>query len=213
MIIAIDGPAASGKGTLARRLADELGCALLDTGLLYRAVGMLVVRAGGDAGDAEAAATAARGLTPADLEAADLRSDEAAQAASKVGAIPAVRAALLDFQRTFAARPPGGARGAILDGRDIGTVVCPDADAKIFVTASVEVRAERRLKELRERGLEAIHSRVLQQMKERDSRDASRAVAPLEPASDAFILDTSELNPDAVLAEALTFVRSRCDSA
>lgn len=211
MIIAIDGPAASGKGTLARRLADHLGCALLDTGLLYRAVGMKVVRAGGDAADAEAAAAAARDLAAGDLEAADLRSDTAASAASKVGAIPAVRAALLDFQRTFAAHPPGGANGAVLDGRDIGTVVCPDADAKLFVTASVEVRAERRLKELRARGLEAIHSRVLQEMKERDSRDASRAVAPLEPAKDAFVLDTSALDPDAVFAEALAFVKARGD--
>ena len=211
MIIAIDGPAASGKGTLARRLADHLGYALLDTGLLYRAVGMKVVRAGGDAADAEAATAAARDLAAGDLEAADLRSDTAASAASKVGAIPAVRAALLDFQRTFAAHPPGGADGAVLDGRDIGTVVCPDADAKLFVTASVEVRAERRLKELRARGLEAIHSRVLQEMKERDSRDASRAVAPLEPAKDAFVLDTSALDPDAVFAEALAFVKARAN--
>lgn len=211
MIIAIDGPAASGKGTLARRLADHLGYALLDTGLLYRAVGMKVVRAGGDASDAEAATAAARTLAADDLEAADLRSDTAASAASKVGAIPAVRAALLEFQRTFAAHPPSGAGGAVLDGRDIGTVVCPDADAKLFVTASVEVRAERRLKELRARGLEAIHSRVLQEMKERDSRDASRAVAPLEPAKDALVLDTSALDPDAVFAEALAFVKARAD--
>ncbi|MDX9862787.1 MAG: (d)CMP kinase [Rhodospirillales bacterium] len=210
MIIAIDGPAASGKGTLARRLADRLGFALLDTGLLYRAVGMRVLRAGGDPADAAAAAEAARTLDAGELDSADLRSDAAASAASKVGAIPAVRAALLDFQRTFAARPPGGAGGAVLDGRDIGTVVCPDADAKLFVTASIEVRAERRLKELRARGLEAIHSRVLQEMKERDSRDASRAVAPLEPAKDAFVLDTSGLDPDAVFAEALAFVKTRC---
>ena len=210
MIIAIDGPAASGKGTLARRLADHLGYALLDTGLLYRAVGMKVVRAGGDPADAAAAAEAAGRLDAGELESADLRSDAAASAASKVGAIPAVRAALLDFQRTFAAHPPGGAGGAVLDGRDIGTVVCPDADAKLFVTASVEVRAERRLKELRARGLEAIHSRVLQEMKERDSRDASRAVAPLEPATDAFVLDTSALDPDAVFAKALAFVETRC---
>lgn len=210
MIIAIDGPAASGKGTLARRLADHLGFALLDTGLLYRAVGMKVLRAGGDPGDAEAAAGAARRLDAGELDDPELRSDAAAAAASKVGAIPAVRAALLDFQRAFAARPPGGAGGAILDGRDIGTVVCPDADAKLFVTASIAVRAGRRLKELRERGLEAIHSRVLQEMKERDSRDASRAVAPLEPAKDAFVLDTSALDPDAVFTEALMFIEARC---
>jgi len=210
MIIAIDGPAASGKGTLARRLAEHLGFALLDTGLLYRAVGMKVLRAGGDPADAEAAAEAARGLKAAELDDPELRGDAAAAAASKVGAVPAARAALLDFQRTFAANPPEGAGGAVLDGRDIGTVVCPDADAKLFVTASIEVRAERRVKELRERGLEAIHSRVLQEMKERDSRDASRAVAPLEPAKDAFVLDTSALDPDAVFAEALTFVKTRC---
>jgi cytidylate kinase len=170
---------------------------------------MKVLRAGGDPAESEAAAAAARALAPDELNDPELRSDVAAQAASKVGAIPAVRAALLDFQRTFAARPPGSARGAILDGRDIGTVVCPGADAKLFVTASVEVRAERRVKELRARGLEAIHSRVLQEMKERDSRDASRAVAPLEPAKDAFVLDTSALDPDAVFAKALAFVKTR----
>ncbi|MFQ5765715.1 MAG: (d)CMP kinase, partial [Rhodospirillales bacterium] len=127
MIIAIDGPAAAGKGTLARRLADHFGLATLDTGLLYRAVGTAVVRAGGDPNDAEAAEAAARALKPEDLEAPDLRSDAAADAASKVSAITAVRAALLEFQRNFAENPPGGASGAVLDGRDIGTVVCPDA--------------------------------------------------------------------------------------
>jgi len=211
MIIAIDGPAASGKGTLAKRLAVELDLALLDTGLLYRAVGLAVLSRDGDPSDPEAAGAAARALDPKDLENPELRGDSAAQAASKVGAIPEVRAALLDFQRTFAAQPPGGAKGSILDGRDIGTVVCPDADAKLFVTASVEVRAERRLKELRERGLEAIHDRVLQEMKERDKRDASRAVAPLEPAEDAYVLDTSDLGPDEVVAKALAFIRSRCN--
>ena len=211
MIIAIDGPAASGKGTLAKRIAAHFGFALLDTGLLYRAVGLKTLNRGSDPSDAAAAAAAAESLDPAELENPELRTDAAAGAASKVGAIPAVRAALLDFQRRFAGHPPGGVKGAVLDGRDIGTVVCPDADAKLFVTASVEVRAERRLKELRERGLEAIHSRVLQEMKERDSRDASRAVAPLEPAGDAFVLDTSDLDPDAVFAEALAFIQSRCD--
>jgi len=213
MIIAIDGPAAAGKGTLARRLAEHFGYALLDTGLLYRAVGVKVMRRGGDPSDAAAAAAAAAELDAGELADPELRGDIAAQAASKVGAVPAVRAALLEFQRSFAAHPPGGAGGAILDGRDIGTVVCPDADAKIFVTASVEVRAERRLKELRARGLEAIHSRVLHEMKERDRRDASRAVAPLEPAKDAFVLDTSELDPDTAFAEALTFIKSRCSCA
>ena len=211
MIIAIDGPAASGKGTLAKRIATHFGFALLDTGLLYRAVGLKTLNLGCDPSDAAAATAAAESLDPAELENPELRADAAAGAASKVGAIPAVRAALLDFQRRFASHPPGGVAGAVLDGRDIGTVVCPDAGAKLFVTASVEVRAERRLKELRERGLEAIHSRVLQEMKERDSRDASRAVAPLEPAGDAFVLDTSDLDPDAVFAEALAFIQSRCD--
>jgi len=143
MLIAIDGPAAAGKGTLARRLADHFGLALLDTGLLYRAVGMNVVRAGGDADDAALAAYAARSLTPEDLDAGDLRGDAAADAASRVSAVPDVRAALLNFQRAFAANPPGGAKGAVLDGRDIGTVVCPEAESKLFVTASAEVRAER----------------------------------------------------------------------
>lgn len=211
MIIAIDGPAAAGKGTLARRIAGHFGLALLDTGLLYRAVGIAVLRSGGDPADPETAARAARTLDSADLENPDLRGDAAAGAASKVGAIPAVREALLEFQRRFAARPPDGLKGAVLDGRDIGTVVCPDADAKLFVTASVEVRAARRVKELRERGLEAIHSRVLHEMKERDRRDANRAVAPLEPAEDAFLLDTSDLDPEAVFAEAVAFIRSRCD--
>ena len=213
MIIAIDGPAASGKGTLARRIAEHLDLALLDTGLLYRAVGLKTLRGGASADDVEAATKAAETLDFSELSDPELRADAAAGAASKVGAIPAVRQALLDFQRDFASNPPQGRRGAVLDGRDIGTVVCPDADAKIFVTASVEVRAQRRLKELRERGLEAIHTRVLQEMKERDNRDASRAVAPLEPAEDAFLLDTSGLGPDAVFTEALNFIklRSKCD--
>jgi CMP/dCMP kinase len=209
MIIAIDGPAAAGKGTLARRLAGHFDLALLDTGLLYRAVGMKVVRGGGDAGDAVAAERMARDLTAGDLDAPDLRDDLAANAASKVAVVPAVRAALLDFQRDFANNPPEGRPGAILDGRDIGTVVCPDADVKLFVTASVEVRAERRLKELRERGLEAIHSRVLQDMKERDARDGGRDVAPLAVAEDSFVLDTSDLDADAVFAAVLDFTSSR----
>ena len=208
MLIAIDGPAAAGKGTLARRLADHFGLALLDTGLLYRAVGMNVVRAGGDADDAALAAEAARSLTPEDLDAGDLRGDAAADAASRVSAVPDVRAALLNFQRAFAANPPGGAKGAVLDGRDIGTVVCPEAESKLFVTASAEVRAERRFLELRERGLDAIHGRVLADMKERDARDSERAVSPLVPAKDAFLLDTSDLDADQVFAAALDFINA-----
>ncbi len=208
MIIAIDGPAAAGKGTLARRLAAALGFDYLDTGLLYRAVGMTVARTGADPADPAMAAAAARHLTPAELAADDLRGDDAAQAASKVAAIPAVRAALLDFQRGFAHAPPGG-RGAVLDGRDIGTVVCPDAPIKLFVTASVEKRAERRVKELLGRGLEAIQETVLAEMRERDARDSMRAVAPLVAAQDAFVLDTTDLDADQAFAAAMGFVRSR----
>ncbi len=208
MIIAIDGPAAAGKGTLARRLADHFGLALLDTGLLYRAVGMNLVRNGHDPNDAESAEAVAKGLKPEDLEAGDLRDDAAADVASRVSAIPGVRKALLEFQRKFAENPPGGAKGAVLDGRDIGTVVCPSADVKLFVTASVEVRAERRFKELRERGLDAIHGRVLADMKERDARDQDRAVSPLEPAEDAYQLDTSDWDADQAFAAALDFINS-----
>ncbi len=209
MIIAIDGPAAAGKGTIARRVADTLELVYLDTGLIYRAVGMKVLRLGGDPQDPESAARVAESLQPEDLESKGLRTDEAAQAASKASAVPAVRAALLDFQRTVAHHPPEGKEGAVLDGRDIGTVVCPDAQAKLFVTADVQTRAKRRLKELRERGLRAIYADVLRDMKERDARDAGRDVAPLEPAKDAFVLDTSDLDIDATFAVALKFIGSR----
>lgn len=208
MIVAIDGPAAAGKGTLARRLAAHLGLAYLDTGLIYRAVGKKVMDQGKDPEDVAAAEAAAKALSPTDLEADGLRTDEAAQAASKVSAIPVVRAALLEFQRSFAAHPPAGKKGAVLDGRDIGTVVCPDAPVKLFVTAATEVRAERRFKELQDRGLEAIYARVLEEMKVRDARDSSRAASPLEPAKDAHIIDTSALDADQVFAQALEIVAS-----
>lgn len=209
MIIAIDGPAAAGKGTLARRIAADLGLAYLDTGLLYRATGKRMLEAGADPEDAAAAEQQARALAPQDLERPDLRTDAVAQAASKVSAVPGVRAALLDFQRSFAAQPPNGAKGAVLDGRDIGTVVCPDADVKLFVTASDEVRAERRFKELQEKDPDVIYARVLEEMRERDARDRSRAVAPLEPAEDAILLDTSALNADAVFAKALDIIQKK----
>jgi len=206
-IIAIDGPAAAGKGTLARRLAAELGFDYLDTGLIYRAVGMKLARAGLDPAQVEAAEQTARALAPADLEATDLRGDAAAGAASKVAVIPGVRAALLDFQRQFAACPPGG-KGAVLDGRDIGTVVCPDAGVKLFVTASPEVRAARRLKELQDKGERAIYATVLADLMERDERDRTRSVAPLVPAEGAVVLDTSDLDADQAFAAALKVVAS-----
>jgi CMP/dCMP kinase len=202
-VIAIDGPAAAGKGTLARRLARHLGYAYLDTGLLYRAVGMRMLDAGTEPWDSSAATKVVEGLAAEELNHPDLRSDEAAAAASHVAAIPSVRRALLAFQRRFAESPPNGEAGAVLDGRDIGTVVCPSADLKLFVTASPEVRAVRRLKELRERGLEAIDNGVLREMQERDSRDSTRIVSPLVPASDAIVIDTTGLDPDAVFAAAL----------
>lgn len=203
MIIAIDGPAASGKGTLARRLADHFDFAYLDTGKLYRAVGLGVLRLDGDPEDEDAAGDVARNLQPSQLDDDELKSDAAASAASKVAAIESVRAALLDFQKSLAANPPGGKKGAILDGRDIGTVVCPDADVKLFVTASVEVRAERRHKELLQRGETSIYERVLEDLKERDARDSARAVAPLKPAEDATMVDTSAMDADQAFEAAL----------
>lgn len=208
-VIAVDGPSAAGKGTLARRLARHLGYAFLDTGLLYRAVGTKVLRAGADPTDKKAAVKAAKSLIAHDLEDPDLRSDEAAEAASVVAAMPEVRRALVEFQRAFAARPPEGAAGAIIDGRDIGTVVLPRAECKLFLTASVEIRAQRRLKELRERGITRIYSRVLKDMKDRDARDSQRDVAPLRKADDAFLIDSTELDADEVFAAALNFIESR----
>lgn len=203
MIIAIDGPAAAGKGTLARSLAKRLGLAYLDTGLLYRAVGQKTLRQG------LTPEAAAQSLTAADLDQPGLRAEEAGQAASKVAAIQEVRQALLAFQRRFAAHPPPPAKGAVLDGRDIGTVVCPDATVKLFVTASAEARAQRRHKELRERGESSIYARVLEEMRARDARDQERAVAPLIPAADATVLDTTDLDADQALDVALALIASK----
>ena len=209
MIIAVDGPAAAGKGTLARRLAAELGFAHLDTGRIYRAVAAKVLAAGRDTRDAAAAVRAAGTLEPEDLERGDLRREEVGQGASVVAAVPEVRAALLAFQRRFAEHPPGGQAGAVLDGRDIGTVVCPGAEVKFYVTASPEIRAGRRHKELLEGGERSIYARVLQEVRDRDARDSGREAAPLRPAEDAVVLDTTEMNADAVLAAALGHILSR----
>ena len=208
MIIAIDGPAAAGKGTLARRLAAHFDYAFLDTGRLYRAVGYLVLDAGGDPANEADAVAAARALDPAALEAVDLHTETVADAASKVAAIPAVRQVLLDFQRDFAANPPGGKAGAVLDGRDIGSVVCPDADVKLFVTARPEIRAERRHKELQEKGLESTHPAVLAEIEARDERDRTRDVSPLL-AGDSREIDTSDRTPDAVFEEVRALVADR----
>lgn len=208
MIIAIDGPAAAGKGTLARRLAQHLGFDFLDTGSLYRGVGLQVLRSGGNPADPEAAKDAAENLDLALLVDPALRDETSAKAASLVAAQPAVRAALLEFQRNFAHEPPGG-RGAVLDGRDIGTVVCPDAKVKLFITASVEARAQRRLAELQAGGQAAIWSAVLQDMRDRDARDSRRDVAPLKPAADAVVIDTTSLSPDQVFEAARAIVDAK----
>jgi CMP/dCMP kinase len=206
MIIAVDGPAASGKGTLARRLARHYGLAHLDSGLLYRAVAFELRQAGGDPGDTPAAVAAAKRIRPAQLDDPRLKSEAMSEAASRVAAVAEVRAALLTYQRHFARHPPDRARGAVLDGRDIGTVVCPEADAKLFVTAAVEARALRRFKELQAGGGEAIYERVLQDMKLRDARDRERRIAPLVRAADALELDTTSLDADAAFAAAIRFI-------
>ncbi len=214
MIIAIDGPAAAGKGTLAQNLARRFNYAFLDTGRLYRAVGYAVLQAGKDPADAVAATEAAEKLEPESinrlLKNPALRNEETGSAASKVAVIPSVRTALLELQRRFAHHPfhedGRTAPGAVLDGRDIGTVVCPDAEIKLFVTASAEVRAQRRFKELQDKGNQAIYDVILKDLKERDERDSKRAVAPLVPAEDAFILDTSDMDAEQAFAAAMAFI-------
>lgn len=212
-LITVDGPAGAGKGTLSKRLAAHFGYAHLDTGKLYRAVGLNTLAAGGDPATPADAIAAAEALDSAaiasgGLQNPELAGDTAASAASKVAAIPEVRQVLLTFQRDFASNPPGSSSGAILDGRDTGTVVCPDAPVKFFITASAEERAKRRHKELLDRGEASIYPRVLADMKERDVRDSTRAIAPLKAADDARTIDTSELDADAVFAAALEFIAS-----
>jgi CMP/dCMP kinase len=212
MIIAIDGPAGSGKGTLGKRLAAHYGLRHLDTGLLYRAVAQAVLSAGRPLDDVACAASVAQTLDPAQFDEAALKTHAAGEAASVVSAIPEVRAALFRFQQEFAAVPPG----AVLDGRDIGTVICPGADAKIFVIASPEVRARRRALEMQRQGQVADEAAILADIRRRDERDTQRAVAPLRPAADAHVLDTSALDIDAVVREAIAIVEralSRAASA
>lgn len=207
IIIAIDGPAASGKGTLSRKLAAHLGLRHLDTGSLYRAVGLSVLRAGQDPADEDHAVAAVKSLDLEKFDPAELRSEAAGIAASQVAALPSVRAELLDFQRKFAVTPDSDFRGAVLDGRDIGSVVCADsADIKIFVEASLEVRITRRIKELQDRGESFNEREVREDMESRDARDRDRSVSPLKPAADARCLDTTDLNADEAFASALALI-------
>lgn len=198
--IAIDGPAAAGKGTISKAVAAHFDLAHLDTGLLYRAVGARMLQG-------EDPIAVAQTLAAGDLENPALRTAEVAQAASKVAAIPDVRAALLEFQRAFARR----SGGAVLDGRDIGTVICPQAEVKLFVTASAEVRAQRRLAELTERGFETNYDSVLEDVRARDHRDTNRADAPLKPAEDAVVVDTSEMSIADAVAKAVAAVEAVLD--
>jgi cytidylate kinase len=208
MIIAIDGPVAAGKGTLARSLARHFGFAYLDSGSLYRAAALKLLRAGSGPFDAQASVRAAQAVEYQDLADPALRAEAVGEAASRIAAWPGVRAALLHYQREFAHKPPGGAKGAVLDGRDIGTVVCPDADIKIFVTASPAVRAERRRRELKERlGDRApTTEQILADLMTRDQRDQDRAASPLKPADDAHLLDTTNLAIEAAFAAACAIV-------
>ncbi|MDH7797459.1 MULTISPECIES: (d)CMP kinase [unclassified Beijerinckia] len=209
MIIAIDGPAASGKGTIARRLASHFGLPHLDTGLIYRATARIVLDWDDRLDDVQRAVAAARGLALTDFDEERLRGAQMGEAASVVAAMPEVRAELIDLQKRFATRPGG----AVLDGRDIGTVVCPQADVKIFVTASPEVRAQRRALELRGRGEKITYEDVLADIRRRDERDSHRSAAPLRMAADATLLDTSDLDIDGAFAAARAIVEERRASA
>ncbi|WP_417495162.1 (d)CMP kinase [Maricaulis sp.] len=204
MIIAVDGPLASGKGTIAKALARHFGLPHLDTGSLYRATAVAVIDAAIDPADAAAAAGAARALDGTAIDESRIRTADAGAMASRVAALPAVRAALYELQRDFAGQPGG----AILDGRDIGTVICPDARVKLYVTANAETRADRRWRELAAKGDPISYETVLAQTRERDARDAERADAPMRPADDATLLDTSSLSIDAAIAAAIQIVEN-----
>jgi cytidylate kinase len=215
VVIAIDGTAACGKGTLARRLALHYGFAHLDSGALYRLVALGVIDAGGDPSNGEDAVRSARVIDPVAITDRRLRSVAVGEAASRVAAIPEVRSAILQFQRDFAAHPPGGAAGAVIDGRDIGTIICPQATAKLFVNARPEVRAQRRWLELESQNIGPTPqiAAVQAELVARDARDRSRAVAPLRPAEDATLLDTSDLDIEATFAKALELVNPRVEKA
>ena len=204
MIIAIDGPAASGKGTLAKRLAAHYGYRHLDTGVIYRAVAHALITRGLDLRDEAAAVRAAQGLDPQTFDNPALKSHEVGSAASIVSAVPEVRAALVEFQRQFAAKSPG----AVLDGRDIGTVICPNADVKIFVVADPKIRAHRRTLEAQARGEAADEASILADIIARDERDQNRAVAPLKPAKDAYLLDNSQLDIEGGVRAAIDIVEA-----
>jgi cytidylate kinase len=214
IVIAIDGTAASGKGTLSRKLADILGFAYLDTGKLYRYLGHEITSQGLDPSSEDDALAIVGGLLDKGIEAENLQNpalqtDEAGRAASMVSVFPDVRKSLISYQRNFAQNPPGEAKGTILDGRDIGTVICPAADLKLYVTAKIEIRAKRRHKELQSSGITGTYEAVLADMCERDARDAGRKEAPMKPADDAIILDTSEFGIDEVLEKALSLIEEK----
>ena len=209
VVISIDGPAASGKGSLAKKLAEHLGYDFLDTGALYRRVALKVLAQNINPTDQSAVIAAAqelKGELSQDYNDSDLRSDNVGSTASVIAQIPEVRAVLVDFQRSFA---QNAEKGAVLDGRDIGTVICPSADIKFFITASIEKRAERRHKELHSRGIEVTNAAVLAEMQERDERDSNRLSEHLKPGHDVTIIDTSDMTPQEVLDEAMEIVKSQ----
>ncbi len=212
LIVAVDGLAGAGKGTIGRELAKELGMDFLDTGSLYRAVAFNMVNINGDVNcksDIDFSIKLAKeSLTPELLEQPELRDEKVGQMASKVAVIPEVREALLEEQRSFAKNPPNSTKGAVLDGRDIGTVVCPEADIKLFITAKAEIRAKRRFEELNQTGKDITYEQVLADIKERDARDANRKIAPTVPAKDAIIIDTSDLNKEDAIAYVIKEIKN-----